>query len=249
MWRTKQKLGQNYTADNPFWFWLVKVRHRQFVNISTTTKAQAKQNSKMSTSIITKIFFLIAVIDPIGTIPVYLEATKHFDEKHKKKIAIRASIVAFMILLFFVLVGQLILEGMEVSLSAFQISGGVILFLFALTMIFGEGKPASEKHLIKDYKHVTIFPVAIPSIASPGAIMAVVLMTDNHLYTIQQQAITTILVLLVVLITMLLLLAANIIQRRVGEYGITVISKIMGLILASYAVQSILSGLKDFFFS
>ena len=201
----------------------------------------------MIQAIITKILFLIAVIDPLGSVPVYLEATKQFDEKHKKKIAIRASFVAFGILLFFILVGQIILEGMEISLDAFQISGGVILFLFALTMIFGEGKPESEKHLIKDYKHVTIFPVAIPSIASPGAIMAVVLMTDNHLYSIIEQAITTFLVLIVIGLTMSLLLAANIVQKRIGEYGITVISKIMGLILASYAVQSILSGLKAFF--
>lgn len=197
--------------------------------------------------LLTKIFFLIAVIDPLGSVPVYLEATKHFDLKYKRKIAVRASVVAFFILLFFIVVGQIILEGMKVSLDAFQISGGVILFLFALTMIFGEGKPESEKHLIKDYKHVTIFPVAIPSIASPGAIMAVVLLTDNHVYSIQEQAITAALVLVVVVLTMLLLLSANFVQRSIGEYGITVISKIMGLILASYAVQSVLSGLRDFF--
>ncbi len=128
--------------------------------------------------IITTIFFLFAVIDPIGSVPVYLEATKEFDKLHKKKIAIRASLIAFGILLFFIVIGQLILEGMSVSLDAFQISGGVILFLFALTMIFGDGKPEREKNQITDYKHVTIFPVAIPSIASPGAIMAVVIMTD-----------------------------------------------------------------------
>ncbi len=201
----------------------------------------------MIIEVITKILFLIAVIDPFGSVPVYLEATKHFDQSHKRKIAVRASFIAFLILLFFIVVGQIILEGMQVSLDAFQISGGVILFLFALTMIFGEGKPASEKHLIKDYKHVTIFPVAIPSIASPGAIMAVVLMTDNHIYTIKEQIFTTILVMLVVILTMLLLLGANFVQKRIGDYGITVISKIMGLILASYAVQSVLSGLKDFF--
>lgn len=201
----------------------------------------------MITTLLTKLFFLIAVIDPLGSVPVYLEATKHFDPKHKRKVAIRTSFTAFFILLFFILVGQLILEGMEVSLSAFQISGGVILFLFALTMIFGEGKPESEKHRIKDYKHVTVFPVAIPSIASPGAIMAVVLLTDNHLYNIQEQALTTMLVFVTVMITMVLLLVANIVQKRIGEYGITVISKIMGMILAAYAVQSILSGLKSFF--
>mgnify|MGYP003630240950 FL=1 len=199
------------------------------------------------TEIITTILFLFAVIDPLGSVPVYLEATKNFDKKHKRKIAVRASLVAFVVLLFFIIIGQLILEGMKVSLDAFQISGGLILFLFALTMIFGDGKPENEKNKITDYKHVAIFPIAIPSIASPGAIMAVVLMTNNNLYTIQQQALTTVLVLIVVVITCVLLLIANVVQQRVGEYGITVISKIMGLILASYAIQSILSGLRDFF--
>ncbi|NIJ43589.1 multiple antibiotic resistance protein [Wenyingzhuangia heitensis] len=196
--------------------------------------------------VFTSILFMIAVIDPLGSVPVYLEATKQFDEKHKKKIAIRASLIAFSVLFFFIIIGQVILEGMNISLYAFQISGGLILFLFALTMIFGDGKPASEKELISDYRHVTIFPVAIPSIASPGAIMAVVLMTDNHIYTLGQQAVTTLLVLIVIGLTCLLLLAANIVQKRIGDYGITIISKIMGLILASYAIQSILSGLHDF---
>lgn len=197
--------------------------------------------------IITSIFFIFAVIDPIGSIPVYLEATKEFDLRHKKKIAIRASIIAFLILLFFIVIGQLILEGMSVSLNAFQISGGVILFLFALTMIFGDGKPEEEKSKITDYKHVTIFPIAIPSIASPGAIMAVVLMTDNHIYSIQEQIIATTLVLFVIGLTCLILLGANKLQERIGNYGITVISKIMGLILAAYAVQSILSGISAYF--
>jgi len=199
------------------------------------------------TEIITTIFFLIAVIDPLGSVPVYLEATKNFDLKHKRKIAMRASLIAFIILLFFIVIGQLILEGMKVSLDAFQISGGVILFLFALTMIFGDGKPENEKSKITDYKHVSIFPIAIPSIASPGAIMAVVLMTNNNIYTIEQQAVTTALVFLVIILTCVLLLIANVVQEKVGEYGITVISKVMGLILASYAIQSILTGLKEFF--
>ncbi|MFZ1748656.1 MAG: MarC family protein, partial [Saprospiraceae bacterium] len=73
----------------------------------------------MATEIFTKILFLIAVIDPLGSVPVYLEATKHFDLRHKRKIAMRASFVAFLILLFFILVGQIILEGRDVSLDAF----------------------------------------------------------------------------------------------------------------------------------
>jgi multiple antibiotic resistance protein len=167
--------------------------------------------------IVTTVLFLIAVIDPLGSVPVFLEATKQFDVRRKRKIAINAAVVAFFILLFFIVAGQLILEGMEVSLDAFQISGGVILFLFALTMIFGEGKPETEKHSIKDYKHVTIFPIAIPSIASPGAIMAVVLMTDNHIYTIQQQAVTIFLVLFVIALTCLLLFMANLFKKKSGN--------------------------------
>jgi len=190
---------------------------------------------------------MIAVIDPIGSIPVFLEATKQFTNKEKKKVALRASIIAALILVFFIVVGQVIMEAMHISLDAFQISGGVILFLFALTMIFGEGKPEEEKHLIKDYKHVTIFPIALPSLASPGAIMAVVLLTDNHLYTIEEQALTTLNVLLVMGLTCFLLLVASKIQDRIGESAITVISKIMGLILASFAMQSILSGIKGSF--
>ena len=190
---------------------------------------------------------IIAVIDPLGSVPVYLEATKNFDERHKKKVAVNASILAFLVLLFFIVVGQLILEGLDISLEAFQVSGGVILFIFAITMVFGEGKSETEKHLIKDYKHVTVFPVALPSIASPGAIMALVLLTDNHIYTLTHQIITTVILFIVIVITGTLLLASNVIQRKIGETGIIVISKVMGLILASYAAQNILNGLKGFF--
>ncbi len=198
--------------------------------------------------ILNTFMLLFAVIDPLGTVPVFLSATQSFEVKQKRAIAIRAAIIAAIILLFFIVVGQLIIEGMEVTLDAFQISGGIILFLFALTMIFGEGKPENEIHMIKDFKRVTVFPIAIPSIASPGAIMAVVLLTDNHIYSIGQQVVTSLLMLVVVAITAALMLVARFIQNWIGEQGITVISKIMGLILASFAVQSILSGLKSFFF-
>ena len=79
--------------------------------------------------------------------------------------------------------------------------------------------------------------------------MAVVILTDNHIYTLEQQAITTLIVLLVIVLTGFMLLMANKVQTFIGDYGITVISKIMGLILASYAVQSIMSGIKSFFFT
>lgn len=139
------------------------------------------------------------------------------------------------------------MDVMQISLDAFQISGGVILFLFALTMIFGEGKPEEEKHLIKDYKHVTIFPIAMPSLASPASIMTVVILTDNSTHTFNDQLLTVLIVALILGLAYSLFVAARMIQTWLGESVITVLSKIMGLILASFAVQSILTGIKDYF--
>lgn len=190
---------------------------------------------------------LWAVIDPIGSIPVFLEATKNFEDKIRKKVALRACLIASLVLIFFIVVGQIIIESMQISLSAFQISGGVVLFLFAMTMIFGHGKPEDDKSMIRDFTHVTVFPIAIPSIASPGAMMAVVLLTDNHRFTFFQQFQTSLVMLFVIITTLFLLLIARRVQRLIGETGITVISKIMGLILASVAVESILAGLKEYF--
>src|SRR5215510_11296851 len=96
--------------------------------------------------------FLAAVIDPLGSIPVFLEVTKQFDEGARKRIALRATMFAGLILIFFIAIGQVIMEAMEISLYAFQISGGVILFLFSLTMVFGQGKPHGEKQLINNYE-------------------------------------------------------------------------------------------------
>jgi multiple antibiotic resistance protein len=191
--------------------------------------------------------FLTAVIDPLGAIPVFLDATKQFENPTKRKVAIRATIFAAIILVFFIAVGQHIMETMEISLSAFQISGGLILFLFSLTMVFGHGKHHDDKQSALRSEHVTIFPVAMPGIASPGAIMAVVLLTDNYTYTIGQQAITTLILLIVLIFTGGILLAAGKIQNKIGDIGITVISKVMGLILASFAIQNVLSGIKEYF--
>jgi multiple antibiotic resistance protein len=192
-------------------------------------------------------FFLFAVIDPIGAIPIFLEATKRFDDTTKKKIAIKASLISAGVFIFFIVVGQIIMEFMHITLPAFQIAGGIILFLFALSMVFGHGKAEDDAYLLKDYNHVTVFPVAMPGIASPGAIMAVVLATDNYTYTVLQQFYTTLVVLAVVIAACLLLLAARKVQAFIGESGIIVITKIMGLIIASFAVQSVLTGVKDYF--
>ncbi|WP_018969155.1 MarC family protein [Rubritalea marina] len=193
--------------------------------------------------------FFFAVIDPIGTIPVFIAATSSHTEKEKKKIAGIASLSAAGILLFFVIAGEPILSAMDIPLSAFQIAGGIILFLFALSMIFGESKPDQEVKLTKDLKETAIFPIATPSIASPGAMLAAVLMTENAKFTIVEQAQVSLTLLAVIAIAFILMLGASKIHRVIGSSGASIISRVMGLILASVATANTLEGFKLYFSS
>ena len=189
---------------------------------------------------------LWAVVDPIGTVPVFIAVTQRHPEVGRRKIAVQAILVATGILLFFIVAGQFLLEAMEIPLTAFQVSGGVILFLFALTMILGESKPEGEVELTRRGIDTAISPLAVPSIAHPGAIMAVVLMTDNRLSWSDQAA--TALVLLVVLgITLLLMLAAPRLHRLIGDAGASIVSRVMGLILGAIAANNVLEGIRDYF--
>lgn len=197
--------------------------------------------------LISSFVILWAVIDPIGTIPVFIAVTKGYSSEEKKKIASFSSLVAFLILLFFLVVGEMLLKRVGVPLAAFQASGGIILFLFALNMIFGSSKPEEEIQLVKSGNETAIFPLAIPSIAGPGAILAVVLLTDNARHSLSSQAGTAAMMAFVLFLNFLLMRAANKIHMRIGNSGAIVISKVMGLILASMAATNILLGIKDFF--
>ncbi len=191
--------------------------------------------------------FFFAVIDPIGTVPVYLAVTGQHDDRARRRIALVAALASAAILLFFVVAGEVILTAMGISLAAFQIAGGIVLFLFALSMIFGESKPEQEVKLAADGHETAIFPLAVPSIAGPGAMLAAVLLTENARFSLWEQAQTAITMLLVLVVTYLLMLAANWINRIIGESGASVISRVMGLILASVATSSALAGVKEYF--
>ena len=191
------------------------------------------------------IFF--AVVDPIGTVPVFIAVTSHFDNDAKNRIALLATVAAAGVLLFFVVVGELILIAMSIPLPAFQIAGGIVLFLFALTMIFGESKPDEEVKLAHSHKETAVFPLAVPSIASPGAILAAVLLTENNRFSIWEQVQTVSMMLAVLFVTYLLMLAAGQINRLIGSGGANVVSRVMGLLLASVATSNTLTGIKLYF--
>ena len=191
---------------------------------------------------------LWVVIDPIGTIPVFIAVTAGLSAAHQRMIAIKSTLIAGVILLFFIVGGQLLMDGLNIHLESFQMAGGLVLFLFALTMIFGDGKVASEQRQIDgDFSHLAVFPLAIPSLASPGAMLAVVMLTDNHRYSVEQQAATAGIMIFVMLCTVILLLLANPIQRFIGNAGANIISRVMGLILASVAVDNILHAVTTYF--
>lgn len=200
----------------------------------------------MNDLIATFIFFF-AVIDPIGTVPVFIAVTSRYEDQIKRKIAVKAILISAMILLFFVVAGEVILTAIDIPLSAFQIAGGIVLFLFALSMIFGDSKPDEELKMAKSGSETAIFPLAVPSIASPGAMLAAVLLTENNRYNLWEQAQTTAVMLSVLLIVLVLMLAASLIHRLIGNSGASIVSRVMGLILASVAVASVLAGIKEFF--
>lgn len=191
--------------------------------------------------------YFFAVIDPIGTLPVFVAATKQQEAAARRKVALLAILASTLILLFFIVAGEIILDAMQIPLPAFQIAGGIVLFLFALTMIFGEAKPEHEVKLAGNIKERAIFPVAVPSIASPGAMLAAVMLTKNNVYTLWEQTQTALVMLCVLLITLVLLLCANGIIRIIGDMGANVISRVMGLILASLATANALAGIKEYF--
>jgi multiple antibiotic resistance protein len=187
---------------------------------------------------------LFVVIDPIGTIPVFLYATAQVPRELHNRFAIRAVLIATLVLMGFLVVGQLLIESLGLRLGSFEIAGGVVLFIFALTMVFGDGKPSAEiSKAERNHLAGAVFPLAMPSIASPGAMLAVVILTDNNQNAISQQAITAALLLAVLALVLVLLLAATWIHRLIGETGASVISRVMGIILATIAVDSILGGL------
>ncbi|MEC7763836.1 MAG: MarC family protein [Pseudomonadota bacterium] len=186
---------------------------------------------------------LWVVIDPIGTLPVFIAATAAVPAAKRRGVALRAVLVAFLVLLAFIVLGQLVLEGLGLELQSFQIAGGIILFLFALTMIFGPGKPENDLGGSDHAKNVAVFPVAMPSIASPGAMLAVVILTDNDRFSISHQVMTSALMALVLAATLGILLAAGPIMRVIGQTGAAVISRVMGMILAAVAVDAVLNGL------
>jgi multiple antibiotic resistance protein len=197
--------------------------------------------------LLTDFITFFTVIDPIGTIPVFIAVTASATEREKRRMARKSTLIAAGVLIFFVVAGELILNAINIPLCTFQIAGGIVLFLFALTMLFGESKPQKEVEQIPGSTDKAIFPLAMPSLASPGAILAAMLLTENSKHDIGDQAFTALTMLVVLFIAWVCMYLSSKLFKYIGNSGAAVISRIMGLILSSVAVANILEGFKVYF--
>jgi MarC family membrane protein len=189
---------------------------------------------------------LLVVIDPLGLSPIFAALTRGYPEKRKREAAIRGTVLGAAILFLFTLAGNVLLEALGISIPAFRIAGGILLFFLALDMIFASptglrSRTIREQEEISYEHDVSVFPLAIPLIAGPGAITTVLLYTGERSAT---EVVAFLVVLLgVLLLTFFSLLLAPRIMRLFGETGSNVLTRVLGVLLAALAVQFVLDGL------
>jgi multiple antibiotic resistance protein len=197
---------------------------------------------------------LFVVFNPTGIIPQYLYFTQHVPHKDRRTLAIRCVSIATVILVAFIVLGQLMLDELAIGLPAFKIAGGAVLLIISVRMILEDVDETAEGddkelHAVSSssIKKLAVFPLATPLIAGPGGILVVVLLTDNYKYSILEQGVTTLMLLVIMVITCLVLLTGESIQRHLGLTGINMMSRISGLILAALSVETILDGVTSRF--
>lgn len=190
---------------------------------------------------------LFAIFNPVGIVPSFLYFTRNVPEQERRRVTIKCIVVATGILIAFIVLGQITLEALGIGLPAFSIAGGVILFIISLRMIFEsvENPEAGPMASMANSKDLAVFPLATPLIAGPGGILVVVLLTNNNKFSVPDQVATTLVLLVIMLMTCLVLLASGTLLRLLGRTGISVASRILGLVLAALSVQTILAGLLD----
>ena len=193
----------------------------------------------------------LVIIDPPGCAPIFAGLTRGTSAAHRRAMAVRSSLIAWGILMFFALLGRPMLNALGIDLASFRIAGGVMLFMIALDMVFErrtqrrevraqsiEGTPQAED--------ISVFPMAIPMIAGPGSIASAMLWVSRADDAVE---IATVLaaITVVILMTLVTLLAAGPLMRLVGDRIEAMITRILGVILAALAAQFIVDGLRQSF--
>ncbi len=192
-------------------------------------------------TVLAAIFLLIIIMDPIGNVPVFLSILKNIPLERRKKIIIRELIIAFAILLFFMFIGRYLLQLLQIEQSSLGIAGGIILFIIAIRMIFPGTKPMFTHN---EEAEPLVVPLAIPMLAGPSAIAAVILLMAQE----PGRWIEWIFVVFVAsLISGIILISSEALGSKLGNRALTAIERLMGIFLIMVSVDFILDGIKQTF--
>jgi multiple antibiotic resistance protein len=190
---------------------------------------------------------LFVVIDPLGVMPMFAALTQGAERSYRRRMAFKGTLISFVILAFFAITGDGLLNLLHISLPAFRIAGGILLFFVAVDMVLvrSSGLSSTTVRETQEAEHrqdISVFPLAIPLIAGPGAITSMILLTGGE-NRWQSVVVVVVVMALVLLINWLLLLISNRLVKLIGVTGAGVISRVLGILLAALAVQFVLDGL------
>jgi len=196
---------------------------------------------------------LLVTIDPPGLAPLFLALTRGMNSSQRRQVGLRGSIIGFFILALFAVVGAGILSVLGITLPAFRVAGGLLLFFIAFEMVFEKmvfekrndrKEKTADTAITRDHIHnIAAFPLAIPLIAGPGAISATVLLSGSY-PTVAGQAALLAIILVAVALTWAVFLLAEPVDRVLGQTGRSILTRLLGVILAALAVQFVADGIK-----
>lgn len=192
---------------------------------------------------------MLVTLDPPGLAPIFLSLTRGMSAAERRQVAVRASIIAFCIIGFFGVAGDVVLKALGVSLPAFRIAGGLLLFWIAFEMVFERRterkQQTAETAITKDHiRNVAAFPLAIPLMAGPGALTATILLAGRAHGDAVLLITLAVICGLVILCCLAVFLAASSISKLLGITGNVVLTRLLGVILAALAVQFVIDGVR-----
>ena len=200
----------------------------------------------MSEIFIQTFFLYFIVIDPLGNTPLFLSITQNMDTNKKIRIALSASIIASIILLFFALLGSSLLSYLNISYPAFTIGGGIILLIIAIEMLFDKRQQRKGEDLDLNSDNVSVFPLATPIIAGPAAITSVIVSVSDIGTNFTNQTVGKLSLVFVLFLTFIIFFIASKFSKLINKKIIGVISRVVAIILVGLSVQYILDGIKTF---
>ena len=196
----------------------------------------------MDHTFVSALILLLLVLDPLGSLPIFISVLRGVEPARRRRVALREGLIAFGVLIVFMLGGQHFLAVMRLSERSLEVAGGVILLIIALRMIFGQ---SSGVYARDGAKEPFIFPLAVPLLAGPSAMATVLLLASRQPDRLWHWAAA---ITVAMAVSTLVLLTADRIRRLLGDSVVTAMEKLMGLVLTAIAIEMLLAGLKRYFF-